>query len=185
MLLIAGLGNPGPRYTGTRHNVGFETVDLLARRHVVSFARKFKGEYGVVEIGGEQVVLLKPMTYMNDSGESVAEAARWFELEPARVLVVHDDMDLALGKLRLRPRGSSGGHRGVESVIKHLGTTEFPRLKIGIGRPPAGMDPVDFVLSPFTPEERAIIDQTIARAADAIEFLVTHTIDETMSRFNG
>jgi PTH1 family peptidyl-tRNA hydrolase len=185
MLLIVGLGNPGARYAGTRHNVGFETVDLLARRHSASFARKFRGQYAVVQLSGEGVVLLKPMTFMNDSGESVAAAARWFKLEPARVLVIHDDMDLALGKLRLRPRGSSGGHRGVESVIRHLGTTEFPRLKIGIGRPPAGMDPVEYVLSRFTPEERAIIDQTIARAADAIEFLVTHTIDETMSRFNG
>ncbi len=185
MLLIVGLGNPGARYAGTRHNVGFETIDLLARRHNVSFARKFKGEYAIVQMSGEQVVLLKPMTFMNDSGEPVAEAMHGFKLDPAQVLVVHDDMDLALGKLRLRPRGSSGGHRGVESVIKHLGTTEFPRLKIGIGRPPAGMDPVEYVLSRFTPEERAIIDQTIARAADAVEFLTTHSIEETMNRFNG
>jgi PTH1 family peptidyl-tRNA hydrolase len=185
MLLLAGLGNPSPRYTGTRHNVGFETIDLLARHLGAPFAEKFRGRYAVADVAGARAVLLKPMTYMNASGESVAQVARWFKLDPAQVVVIYDDMDLALGKLRIRARGSSGGHGGVKSVIQHLGTAEFPRIKLGIGRPPGSMDPVEYVLTRFSPDERQIIDETIARAADAAEFLVTHMLDEAMNRFNG
>jgi PTH1 family peptidyl-tRNA hydrolase len=185
MLLLAGLGNPSARYTGTRHNVGFETVDLLARRLGALFTEKFKGQYAVMDADGERVVLVKPMTYMNCSGESVGAAAHWFNLEPAQVVLIYDDMDLPLGKLRIRAKGSSGGHGGVKSVIQHLRTTEFPRIKLGIGRPPGSMDPVEYVLTRFSPDERQIIDQTIARAADVAEFLASHTLDETMNRFNG
>src|SRR5919202_1102378 len=166
MLLLAGLGNPSPRYIGTRHNVGFETVDLLARRLGAPFGEKFKGRYAVADVAGARAVLLKPMTYMNASGESAAQAARWFKLDPAQVVLIYADMDLALGKLRIRARGASGGHGGVKSVIQHLGTAEFPRIKLGIGRPPGSMDPVEYVRTRFSPDERQIIDETIARAAD-------------------
>ena len=185
MKLIVGLGNPGEKYAATRHNVGFWVIDRLAERWQIPVNQsKWKGLTGSGRVMGERVVLLKPMTYMNLSGESVRPACDWLKCDIEDVAVICDDLDLPPGQLRLRKKGSSGGHRGLESLIEHLGTNEFKRVRIGIGHPADRMPVVDYVISPFTREERPLIEEAVERAAEAIHQWVVSTFDEAMNRFN-
>ena len=188
--MIVGLGNPGPEYAHSRHNVGFQVVDLLAERHDLEFDRfqkRARLAIGRVRTpaGSEQRVLVaKPMTYMNASGEAVAPLAAFYKIAPADVLVVFDDLDLPVGRIRLRPGGGSGGQKGMQSIIKHLGSEAFPRLRVGIGRPPGQMDPAAYVLRPFSSEQE--VEMTFVRitAADAIEAWLAFGIEAAMNQFN-
>jgi len=183
-LLVAGLGNPGRDYADHRHNVGFLVGDELARRHGGSFRSKFSGELAELRLDGARVALLKPQTYMNESGRSVGAAVRFFKVEPEDLLVVHDEVDLAPGRLQVRLGGGLAGHNGLRSIAQHLGTGEFLRLRVGVGRPERG-DPrpvADFVLSPFSPEIE--VDELVGRAADAVETLVREGLEGAQQRFN-
>jgi len=183
-LLVAGLGNPGREYERNRHNAGWMVADELARRHGASFRGKFSGRFAETRLGEARIALLKPETYMNESGRSVAPAARFFKLAPEAVLVVHDDVDLEPGRIQARLGGGLAGHNGLRSIAQALGTNEFLRLRLGVGRPGRG-DPrpvADYVLSPFEPEEDA--EGLVARAADAVEMLVADGLDATQARFN-
>jgi PTH1 family peptidyl-tRNA hydrolase len=182
--LIVGLGNPGPEYANTRHNVGFMVVDVLSRRHRIPVKSTQHGaRVGEGEIAGEPVALVKPLTYMNISGRAVAPLANQHSLPPTHVLVIYDDADLPLGKLRVRAHGSAGGHGGLKSIIAALGSSEFPRVRIGIGRTSGG-DLVEHVLRSFRPDEREAIQYAIERAADVIECILTDGIEAAMNRFN-
>jgi len=183
-LLVAGLGNPGGEYAETRHNVGFMVADELARRHGGSWRGKFSGELSEVRADGIRLALLKPQTYMNESGRSVGAAARFFKVEPEALIVVHDDVDLASGRVQVRLGGGLAGHNGLRSVAQQLGTSEFGRVRIGVGRPERGdQRPVaDFVLSPFPPE--VDVEALVARAADAVESVAWEGLDEAQNRFN-
>lgn len=184
MKLVVGLGNPGVEYERTRHNVGYRVIEELARRHGLrSWRRQFSGLSASGPIGQEKVLLLKPTTYMNRSGQSVREAATFYRIEAGDLLVVLDDMALPLGRVRLRPQGSAGGHKGLADVIEQLGTEAFGRLRFGIEQV-SGERMVDHVLSPFTPEEAKIVDEAVARAADAVECWLGAGMDEAMSRYN-
>jgi peptidyl-tRNA hydrolase, PTH1 family len=183
-LLVAGLGNPGREYERTRHNVGWLVLDELARRHGGSWRSKFSGALSEVRIDGSRVALLKPETYMNESGRSVAAATRFFKVAPESLLVVHDDVDLEPGRLQARRGGGLAGHNGLRSLAQHLGTQDFLRLRIGVGRPGRG-DPrpvKDWVLSPFAPEEDA--EALVSRAADAVETIVREGVEAAQQRFN-
>jgi peptidyl-tRNA hydrolase, PTH1 family len=183
-LLVAGLGNPGRAYAATRHNVGFMVADELARRLGGSWRAKFSGDLAEVRLNGLRLALLKPQTFMNESGRSVGAAARFFKVEPEDLLVVHDEVDLEPGRLQARLGGGLAGHNGLRSVAQHLGTPEFGRLRIGVGRPERG-DPrpvADFVLSEFAPE--LDVDSLVARAADAVETVATEGLEEAQNRFN-
>jgi peptidyl-tRNA hydrolase, PTH1 family len=183
-LLIVGLGNPGREHARDRHNVGWMVVDELARRHGGSFRSKFSGRIAEVRIGEARVALLEPETYMNDSGRSLAAAARFFKVPADDVLVVHDDVDLETGRLQARAGGGLAGHNGLRSIAQGLGTQEFLRLRIGVGRPGRGdrRDVADWVLSGFDPDDDA--GGIVVRAADAIEMLVGQGLDEAQRRFN-
>jgi PTH1 family peptidyl-tRNA hydrolase len=186
MKLIVGLGNPGRRYRETRHNVGFAVVDLLAERH----AAAFEGAPGEAlmararSLGAGGTLLVKPLTFMNLSGQAVSEIARYFRVELPDVLVVADDVSLPLGRLRARPRGSDGGHKGFRSIIGQLGS-EFARLRVGVGRGDPRRDLSDHVLAGFDADERPVIDAAIGRGADAVELFVADGIEAVMNRFNG
>jgi len=183
-LLVAGLGNPGREYEHTRHNVGWLVLDELARRHGGSWRSKFSGSLAEVRLGDAKLALLKPETYMNESGRSVAAAARFFKVPVESLLVVHDDVDLEPGRLQARRGGGLAGHNGLRSLAQHLGSQDFLRLRIGVGRPGRG-DPrpvADWVLSPFAPEEDA--DALISRAADAVETIVSDGLETAQQRFN-
>jgi peptidyl-tRNA hydrolase, PTH1 family len=183
-LLVAGLGNPGREYARTRHNIGFMVCDELARRHGGSFRSKFSGELADVRIEGRKIALLKPQTYMNESGRSVGAAVRFFKLPAEQLLVLHDEADLEPGRLQVRLGGGLAGHNGLRSLAQHLKTPEFLRLRIGVGRPERG-DPrpvADFVLSPF--DEHVDVEALVARAADAVETLAREGLEETQNRFN-
>ena len=183
-LLVAGLGNPGREYERTRHNAGWLVLDELARRHDGSWRSKFSGSLAEVRLGDLRLALLKPETYMNDSGRSVGAAVRFFKLEPEQVLVVHDDVDLEAGRLQARAGGGLAGHNGLRSLAQHLGSQDFLRLRIGVGRPGRG-DPrpvADWVLSPFAPEDDA--EGLIARGADAVEVIASDGLDAAQQRFN-
>jgi PTH1 family peptidyl-tRNA hydrolase len=183
-LLVAGLGNPGREYERTRHNVGWLVVDELARRHGGSWRSKFSGSLAEIRLGDARLALLKPETYMNESGRSVAGAARYFKVPSESLLVVHDDVDLEPGRLQARRGGGLAGHNGLRSLAQHLGTQDFLRLRIGVGRPGRG-DPrpvSDWVLSPFAPEED--VEALVGRAADAVETIVAEGLEATQARFN-
>jgi peptidyl-tRNA hydrolase, PTH1 family len=183
-LLVAGLGNPGRDYARTRHNVGFMVCDELARRHGASYRSKFSGELAELRLEGRRIALLEPLTFVNESGRSIAAAVRFFKVAPERLLVLHDEVDLEPGRLQARLGGGLAGHNGLRSVAQHLGTQEFLRLRIGVGRPRRG-DPrpvADFVLSPFGEEED--VDELVTRAADAVETLVRDGLEEAQQRFN-
>jgi len=185
MKLIVGLGNPGRRYRGTRHNVGWEVLARLADRAGIRVSQdEGWAEVGRGTIGRQRVLLARPVTYMNVSGEAVRDLRRRHRLRPEDILVIVDDIDLPLGRLRLRAGGSAGGHNGLKSVIEALGTTEFPRLRVGIGRPPLGVDPAEFVLTRFTDGEAAAVEKSLTRAAEAVETAVTAGIAAAMNRFN-
>ena len=183
-LLVAGLGNPGPEHARDRHNVGWMVVDELARRHAGSFKGKFRGRLADVRLEDAKLALLKPETYMNESGASIQSAAAFYKLAPASVLVVHDDVDLEVGRLQARLGGGLAGHNGLRSIAQRLGSQEFLRLRIGVGRPGRG-DPrpiADYVLSGFAAEDDA--EAIVARAADAVECVVAEGLEETQRRFN-
>jgi PTH1 family peptidyl-tRNA hydrolase len=183
--LVVGLGNPGTKYQGTRHNIGFELVDRLAAGSSrTSFTHKFDGQLAEIEIEYRRVLLLKPETFMNLSGRSVGQVARFYKLEPQDILSVCDDLSLPLGKIRLRPGGSDGGQKGLRDITAHMGTDQFPRLRIGIGDH-GDIDAADFVLSRFRNPERALIDDTLILATQAVAVWVTQGIDAAMNRFNG
>jgi PTH1 family peptidyl-tRNA hydrolase len=183
-LLVAGLGNPGREYERTRHNAGWLVLDELARRQGGSWRSKFSGSLAEVRLGDLRLALLKPETYMNDSGRSVGAAVRFFKVEPEQVLVVHDDVDLDAGRLQARAGGGLAGHNGLRSLAQHLGSQDFLRLRIGVGRPRRG-DPrpvADWVLSPFAPEDDA--EGLIARGADAVEAIASNGLEAAQQRFN-
>jgi peptidyl-tRNA hydrolase, PTH1 family len=183
-LLVAGLGNPGREYERTRHNVGWLVLDELARRHGGSWRSKFSGSLAEVRLGDARLALLKPETYMNESGRSVGAAARFFKVEPEQLLVVHDDVDLEPGRLQARDGGGLAGHNGLRSLAQHLGSQDFLRLRIGVGRPGRGdqRSVSDWVLSSFAPEED--VEALVARAADAVEAVASEGLDRTQARFN-
>ena len=183
-VLVAGLGNPGREYEQTRHNVGWLVADELARRHGGSFRSKFSGQLAEVRLVEQKLALLKPETYMNESGRSLAAAARFFKVDPRAVLVVHDDVDLEPERLQVRSGGGLAGHNGLRSIAQALGTNDFLRLRIGIGRPERGdRRPVaDYVLSKFDPETD--VDALVARSADAVEAIAAEGIDEAQRRYN-
>ncbi|HEU0303979.1 MAG TPA: aminoacyl-tRNA hydrolase [Gaiellaceae bacterium] len=183
-LLVAGLGNPGGQYERTRHNVGWLVVDELAARHGARFRGKFSGQLGEVRVDGRRLALLKPETYMNESGKSVGAAARFFKAAPGSLLVVHDDVDLEEGRLQIRGGGGLAGHNGLRSLAEALGTQEFLRLRIGVGRPGRG-DPrpvSDYVLSPFPAETD--VEAIVERAADAVEAVARDGLEAAQRRFN-
>jgi peptidyl-tRNA hydrolase, PTH1 family len=183
-LLVVGLGNPGREYAGHRHNVGWMVVDELARRHGGSWKGKFSGRIAEIRVDGHRVGLLKPETYMNDSGRSVGAAARFYKVEPDAVLVVHDEIDLDRGRLQARHGGGLAGHNGLRSIASHLRTQDFLRLRIGVGRPERGdpRPPADYVLSDFEPEDDP--EALVARAADAVETLDAEGLERAQAKFN-
>lgn len=183
MWLLVGLGNPGIRYANTRHNIGFLFIDGLAVRYTIKLKETKHFISGVGAIGGVDIALLKPTTYMNLSGVAVKEALSKFSISTDQLLVVHDDLDIELGRIKVRKNGSSGGHRGIESIISELGTKDFIRLKIGIGRD-SSIPSDEYVLGNFRPNEREIIDQSLQRGYDAIITVMTHGLDKAMSLFN-
>ena len=183
-LLVAGLGNPGREYERTRHNAGWLVLDELAQRHGGSWRSKFSGSLSEVRLGDARVALLKPETYMNESGRSLGAAARFFKVQPEQVLVVHDDVDLETGRLQARAGGGLAGHNGLRSLAQHLGSQDFLRLRIGVGRPGRG-DPrsvADWVLSAFAPEDDA--EALVSRSADAVETIVSDGLEAAQQRFN-
>ena len=183
--MIVGIGNPGPEYAPTRHNVGFRVVNSLAKQLGVKREEaRFKGVFAVAKLDGLRIGLLKPLTYVNLSGQSVSEAVKGLNLTTEQVLVVLDDAQLPLGKLRLRAKGSSGGHKGLQSIIDALQTESIPRLRIGIGSPPEGVDMATYVLSPFEPEEEGVIREAIETAAEAAKVWAKEGIEVAMQRFN-
>jgi PTH1 family peptidyl-tRNA hydrolase len=182
--LVVGLGNPGREYEKTRHNIGFETIAELARRHAIDVRRRtLRSVLGDGRIAGERVILARPMTYMNLSGEAVGAVARMYKIEPTRIVVIVDDTALPLGKLRIRAKGSSGGHNGLESIERHLGTQEYPRIRIGVGAPAPGRQ-VDFVLSRFAASERQAAEEAVSLAADAVEKVLSSGVEAAMNAFN-
>ena len=185
--LVVGLGNPGPKYEWTRHNMGFLVIDELAEREKIPVQKlKYRALTNTALIGGRSVLLMKPTTYMNLSGESVGEAARFYKIPPERVLVISDDVALPQGKLRIRRSGSAGGHNGLKNIIAHLGSDQFPRVKVGVGgKPHPDSDMADWVLSKFTGPDKTAMEQTIDRAADAVTCLLAQGVDKAMASFNG
>ncbi|MEL7369631.1 MAG: aminoacyl-tRNA hydrolase [Myxococcota bacterium] len=185
MRLVVGLGNPGREYDDTRHNVGFHVVDKLADRISTSIDdKKFKARIGRGRLGDDAALLMKPQTYMNLSGESVGPALGFYKLTTEDVIVLHDDLDLPLGRLKLKRGGGHGGHNGLRSLMKHLPDDRFIRVRIGIGRPPPRWDTADYVLSKFKADEWPMVDKVLATAADAVESICTHGISKAMAQFN-
>jgi peptidyl-tRNA hydrolase, PTH1 family len=186
--LIVGLGNPEPKYDNTRHNIGFAAVDELAKvwQMPLKENKRFQGLFAEgVSQGGQKVRLLKPLTYMNRSGQAVRAVTDWYKVEPRSVLVIYDDMDLPVGRLRMRLSGSAGGHNGMKSIIAHLGSQEFPRLRIGIGKSGGEKDTINHVLGKFTPEEFKTIDEILYVSLKAIELGLKAGIEQSMNRYNG
>ena len=181
--LIVGLGNPGKKYEGTRHNAGFIALEALAEKLNVKVNRvKFKAYVGEASLEGRRVLLMMPQTYMNLSGEAVGEAARFYKIPSDHVLVIYDDVSLPLGKLRIRDKGSAGGHNGIKNIIAHLGTDVFPRVKVGVGAPEH--DIVDWVIGSFSAQEKKIVDEALDRALDAAECIISRGMTEAQNRFN-
>lgn len=186
MYLIAGLGNPTKQYEHTRHNIGFDTITYLADHYHISMnTKKFQGICGSGYIEGQKVLLLMPQTYMNLSGQSVSEAAAFYKLDPAaEVIVIYDDIALEPGNIRVRKKGSAGGHNGIKNIIAHLGTQEFQRIRIGVGEKPKEYDLADYVLGRFSEEDRKLVEEAFANAADAVRLMVQGKTDEAMNLYN-
>ena len=184
--LLVCLGNPGKEYANTRHNIGFMAADALERRTGVKFNKlKYRALTGEVKLGGQRVLVVKPQTYMNLSGEAVKLAGGFYKIPPERILVLYDDVSLPLGKLRIRGSGSAGGHNGIKNIIAHLGTDAFPRIKVGVGAPEgADRDLVDWVIGNFTQSQRKVVDEAIGKALDAAECVIEHGVSEAQNRFN-
>jgi PTH1 family peptidyl-tRNA hydrolase len=185
MNLIIGLGNPGKAYANNRHNIGFRCLNKLAKVYGIPLAQRgCQAQFGIGQIADTEVVLAKPRTFMNLSGKSVKLLMQRFQVAPSNVLIIHDDLDLPLGKLRLYSGGGSGGHKGVESIITEVGSRDFPRVRVGIGRPQEGGDATVYVLSDFSPEERAVIEDTIAMVTEAVLYLLREGIVAAMNKYN-
>jgi PTH1 family peptidyl-tRNA hydrolase len=191
MKLIVGLGNPGYLYARNRHNIGFMCVSYLAKKYKIEFDRKQgHARTGIGNIGRNKVVVARPQTYMNASGEAVSALMKRLDVTPTDLVVIHDDLDLPVGKIRLRLGGSSGGHKGIDSIIAHIGTQGFYRVRVGIGRPEAENQPVKedavigYVLSDFTPDEKKIIDETIPQVSEAIALILAKGITAAMNKYN-
>ncbi|MEG0711248.1 MAG: aminoacyl-tRNA hydrolase [Niameybacter sp.] len=186
MKLIIGLGNPGMQYAATRHNIGFEAIDKLADIHHISVNRsKFKALVGEGTIGGEKVVLMKPQTYMNLSGEAVTACKSWYKISDEDLIIMYDDVSLGVGDIRIRKNGSSGGHNGIKSIIAQLGTDVFPRVKIGVGEKPKGWDLADYVLGKFTDEDNKILGERLKAVCEAVETMVKKNVETAMNNYNG
>ena len=186
MYIVAGLGNPGDRYHGSRHNIGFYVLDLLAQAHGISLNRiKHKAIVGEGFIGDQKVVLAKPQTFMNQSGESLLALKQWYKTDIEHIIVIYDDVDLDSGVIRIRPSGSAGTHNGMHSIIYLLQSQEFPRVRVGIGRPPEGWDLADYVLSRFREEEVEAVKQACSRAVKGVECILSLGVEQAMSKYNG
>lgn len=186
MFAVIGLGNPGNKYKWTRHNVGFDTIDCLGEIYNVNISKiKHKSVYGETRIGNEKVLLVKPQTYMNNSGISVMDIQKYYDIPTENIIVVYDDIDIGFGDLRIRPKGSAGSHNGMKSIIYHLQDDNFPRVRIGVGRPEGKQDLASFVLSRFNNEERGEIDTTIKDAAKAVECIIAQGVNKAMNEYNG
>ncbi|MBS5939559.1 aminoacyl-tRNA hydrolase [Clostridium sp.] len=184
MFLVVGLGNPGDKYDGTRHNIGFETIDYIASKYNIDVTRvKFKGVIGEGFIGGEKVILLKPTTYMNLSGESVREAMSFYKLSEEDIVIIYDDISLEVGKIRIREKGSAGGHNGIKSIISNVNTDVFPRIKIGVGQPTG--DLVSHVLGRFSKEEAEDLKEVIEVSSKAVEIIMKSGTKDAMNKLNG
>ena len=186
MFLIVGLGNPGRQYEHTRHNAGFDVMDALAEKYNISISESgHKALFGKGMIGGQKVILAKPQTFMNLSGESVAELLHYYKIDPEEeLLVIFDDISLAPGNIRIRKKGSAGGHNGIKNIIAHLGTQEFPRIKVGVGAKPPKMDLADYVLSRFGAEEQKLMDEAFGEAAEAAVMMMTAGAERAMNHYN-
>ena len=186
MYVIVGLGNPDRKYQNTRHNIGFDVIDVIADKNQITVGeRKHKALIGKGFVGGQKVVLVKPQTYMNLSGESVREVIDFYKIdEKNELIVISDDVSLDVGQIRIRKKGSAGGHNGLKNIILHLGHDEFHRVRMGVGEKPEGYDLVDYVLGHFSGEEREIMDESAKRAADAIEVMMTDGTDAAMNQYN-
>ena len=184
MKVIVGLGNPGVHYQMSRHNIGFQVVDRLAHlNHILISTKRFKSLYGKGRIDSQEVVLVKPMTFMNLSGEAVKKAVHFFKAGLEDLIVVHDDMDLLLGRLRFKQKGGDGGHQGVRSIIESMGGNHFLRLKVGIGRPPKGTDPAEYVLHDFDTMEQPRLDEILSQAAEALRVMLLEGLQTAMNRY--
>ncbi|MBW6411141.1 aminoacyl-tRNA hydrolase [Clostridium weizhouense] len=184
MFLIVGLGNPGKEYNNTRHNIGFEVIDNIAKEYNIEINRqKFKGMYGEGFIDNNKVILLKPTTYMNLSGESIREICNFYKIDNENILVIYDDISLDLGRLRIREKGSAGGHNGIKSIIANLSTDIFPRIKVGVGQPNVNL--VNYVLGKFTKEENEILEESIEATIQAVREVVSVDLKSAMNKFNG
>ena len=186
MYVIAGLGNPGSKYEKTRHNMGFRVIDLLAEKyHIDMNTKKHKAICGTGVIEGVKVLLVKPQTFMNLSGESIREAVDFYKVDPeTEFLVIYDDISLAPGHLRIRKKGSAGGHNGIKDIIRQLGTEKFLRIKVGVGAKPKGWDLADHVLGRFSTEDRKLVDEAIAKAAKAVDIIISQGTDAAMNEYN-
>jgi PTH1 family peptidyl-tRNA hydrolase len=185
MRLIIGLGNPGAKYKFTRHNVGFEVVDRLAERlKIMTWHKKHRALVSFRGLSNVELILAKPLTYMNSSGEAARELSEVYQLPVEEICVVYDDMNLDLGRLRIRKKGSDGGHKGMRSIVEQLNDENVARLRIGVGSPPDGVDPLDYLLSQFSDEERKVINQTEVYAAEALETILLEGIEAAMNKYN-
>ena len=185
MFVVVGLGNPGKDYSNTRHNIGFDTIDLLAQRNDINMNKiKFKSIYGEGNIGGHKVLLVKPQTYMNNSGITVKEIYNFYKVPIENILVIVDDIDIDFGSVKIKGKGSAGTHNGLKSIIQLLQDDNFPRIKVGIGNKKQGQDLANFVLGRFSKEERNLIDEAILNAANAVETIVREDINKAMNQFN-
>ena len=186
MFIIAGLGNPEKKYDGTRHNVGFAVIDILAQEYGIDLTeKKFKAIYGKGKIGEEKVILAKPLTYMNLSGESIGPMMEYFKADPGTdLIIISDDIDQEIGNIRVRSKGSAGGHNGLKNIILHLGTDEFRRVRIGVGHKPTGMDLADHVLSHFSAGQQKEITESMNAAVDAVKVIIEQGTDAAMNLFN-
>lgn len=185
MYVVIGLGNPGKDYTNTRHNVGFDTIDILAKRNKIEMNKiKFKAVYGEGRIGNEKTLLVKPQTYMNNSGVCLREIIQFYKVPLENIIVIVDDIDIDFAAIRVKQKGSAGSHNGLKSIIYHLQDDNFPRIKIGIGKKHPNQDLADFVLSRFSKEDRQDIEEMLIVAAEAVENIVCHDINYAMNKFN-
>ena len=186
MFIISGLGNPTREYEGTRHNVGFDVIDRLAARYNIDVdVKKHRALIGKGMIAGQKVILAKPQTYMNLSGESIRSILDYYKVDPeTELIVIYDDISLEPGKIRIRKKGSAGGHNGIKNIIAQLGTQNFQRIKVGVGEKPKGWDLADYVLGHFSKEDRGLVDDALKRAAGAVELMVQGEVDQAMNQFN-
>ena len=187
MYMVVGLGNPGAKYVNTRHNIGFDALDAFCSKHDIKLksSRRFRADTGKGRVGGEKVIAVKPMTYMNLSGEAVLEIADYYDIKNENIIVVYDDISMETGRLRIRRKGSAGGHNGIKSIILNLGSDEFPRVKIGVGAPEhKDHDLADYVLGKFSKEETEILIETVVSAVGAIEEILTANVDSAMNKYN-